>query len=246
MLLGYDTAGRRSTVTTSDSVGTTLTYDGTLVTSESTTGAWPLAHSLNRSFSHYGELASWSLDTGTADVVMHDKDGLLTSNGPLGVGRGTNGLVKNITVGSTTETYSYNVNGEVLGVTTGGVTGGYAVTYVRDTLGRITKKTEVIGGTTVVTELRLRHGGPALEGLRERQPDADVDLYLRRERQPRRRHVRWARPSHRARGHDVHIRPEWRAEDEDRRERNDDVHVRRARESSPRGASRRQARPSTT
>ena len=151
VLLGYDAAGRRNTFTTSDGVGTTVGFDGTLATSETTTGAWPVAHTLNRSFSHYGELASWGLDSATADVVMHDRDGLVTGNGPIGVVRSTNALVKTLAAGSTTETYSYNVNGERMGATATGVTGGYAVTYVRDTLGRITKKTETIGGTTVVT-----------------------------------------------------------------------------------------------
>jgi len=35
--------------------------------------------------------------------------------------------VKTITVGSTVETYSYNVNGEVLGVTTSGITYSFSV-----------------------------------------------------------------------------------------------------------------------
>lgn len=83
VLLGYDTAGRRNTFTTSDGVGTTVGFDGTLATSETTTGAWPLAHTLNRTFSNYNELATWSLDSATADVVMHDRDGLVTSNGPV-------------------------------------------------------------------------------------------------------------------------------------------------------------------
>lgn len=151
VLFGYDTAGRRNTLATSDNVATTLTYDGTRVTAEVTTGAWPVPHTLNRSYSHYGELASWSLDTGAADVASFDRDGLMTSNRPVVVAAGTTGLVKTVTVGNIAETYGYNANRELTSATASGVVGGYSVMYQRDTLGRITKKTESIGGTTVVT-----------------------------------------------------------------------------------------------
>ena len=58
----------------------------------------------------------------------------------------------------------------------------YAVEYTRDALGRITQKTETIGGVTRRLRLRLRPGRPPHRGPAERRPDRH--LRLRRQRQP--------------------------------------------------------------
>jgi RHS repeat-associated protein len=130
--------------------GTTLTYayDGALLTSETCSGL--IAGSVSRTYDNTFRLASLSINGGDTVNFQHDDDSLLVQAGAMTLTRDPqNGLVIATSLGAVTNTWSYNgfaeptnyacfFNGSPL----------YTTKYVRDQLGRISQKTETIGGVT--------------------------------------------------------------------------------------------------
>ncbi len=130
-----------------------LTFDGFLLTQETSTGQVPgtLAYGYNSDF----RLTSLSVN-GDAISYAYDNDGLLTAAGDetlsrdQGTGFLAGTLLDNISSAHTyngfgelaTETYSYNG------------TPIYEVSYVHDALGRITQKTESVSGTSHTYDYR--------------------------------------------------------------------------------------------
>jgi RHS repeat-associated protein len=87
---------------------------------------------------------------GNTIAFGYDNDDLLTSAGAMTLTRDAqNGLLTGTTLGTTTETMTYNSLGEVA-TSTSNISGSPILTasYTRDSLGRITTKTETIQGTT--------------------------------------------------------------------------------------------------
>ncbi|MCL2725421.1 MAG: polymorphic toxin type 34 domain-containing protein, partial [Polyangiaceae bacterium] len=138
----YDPQGRLSSITTSDGVSITNTYDGSLLAQQAVSG--PFGHTVNKTYDNFLRPSSWNVDGINAVALVYDGDGLVTSAGGMTVTRGNTGLLKSTAIGAVTDTFSYNGYGEAIGHTST----GYAATYTRDAAGRIETKAETIGGVT--------------------------------------------------------------------------------------------------
>ena len=166
--LGYNSAGRLNALTIPDGVfnyaydptkghlamigapggiGLAYTYDGELPTQ--TTWSGPVAGSVSRTFDNNFRTTSLSVG-GTPISFSYDNDNLLTQAGALTLSRNAqNGLLTGTTLGSATDTWTYNAFGEPIGYSAAFVGSTvFAQQYTRDKLGRITQKTETIGGVT--------------------------------------------------------------------------------------------------
>ena len=158
--------------------GTNLhfTYDGSLATSTAWSGdvTGSVAWTYNSDFNKILEVATGA--TGSAQAAFgYDTDQLLTCASPttcnppgsdaLRITRSTqNSLINSITLGNTTETYTYNTVGELATqVSTFSSSPLLNLTYhgagaaARDALGRIVQKTEVISGATNVFAYTYDH-----------------------------------------------------------------------------------------
>jgi RHS repeat-associated protein len=159
-------AGKTSDILGPYGVNLHFTYDGMLTTSTAWNGhvAGSVAWTYNSDFNKILETVNGA--SGSAQAAFgYDNDQLLTCASPttcsppgsdaLQLTRNTAGLVSNITLGSTSETVTYNTFGELARQTAtfAPSTPLVDITYdaagvERDKLGRIVQKTEVIGGTT--------------------------------------------------------------------------------------------------
>jgi RHS repeat-associated protein len=165
----YDSAGRLSSlitptetveytysstsgnlVTASITSGEALAYDynGPLPTSTQWTGT--IAGSVSRAFNDNFWVTSKSINGGNTVPFTYDDDGLLTEAGALTIARNSeNGLITGTTLGSATDTRTYNSFGELTRYTASYKGSALDnVTYTRDADGRISSKTETIGGKT--------------------------------------------------------------------------------------------------
>ena len=166
---GYDTAGRLSSLTTpSETIG--YTYDSTTgnLSSASVTGGEALSYGYNgpllTSISWTGTVAgsvglaynnnfwttSQSLNGSNTIAFTYDNDGLVTNAGALTLNRSPlKGLITGSTLGLASDSRSYNAFGELTGYTASfnGVP-LYGVNYTRDSDGRVSRKTETLGGQT--------------------------------------------------------------------------------------------------
>jgi hypothetical protein len=145
------------------------TYDGSLTTSTAWSGdvsgsvSWQYNNDFNKIFE------TVTAPSGSATTAFgYDRDQLLTCASPTTcsppgsdalrlIRSSQHGLITGITLGSTSETLTYNSVGELATqVATFGSTPLVNITYhgagaaSRDALGRIVQKTEVIGGVTKV------------------------------------------------------------------------------------------------
>src|SRR5215831_3216296 len=95
-------------------------------------------------------MVSQSVSGGTAVNFAYDADNLLIAVGALAIARDAqNGLATGTSLGTVSTSIGYNSFGEATSysVTAGG-SPVFADTFTRDVLGRITAKTETIGGLT--------------------------------------------------------------------------------------------------
>jgi len=167
---GYDFAGRLSSTTYPQGVlsrsydpatghltaiaspgGETLaySYDGFLRTGLTWSGLVPGAVTFG--FDSSFRITSQTVD-GQAIALGYDADSLLTQAGDLTVSRDPeNGRVTGTTLGLVTDAYAYDGNG-LFATYVASYNGNplYSESVVRDPVGRITQKTEVIGSTTHV------------------------------------------------------------------------------------------------
>jgi RHS repeat-associated protein len=164
----YDNAGRLSTLTTQEGTasysydaasghlssithsGKTLSYayDGSLLTGTEWTGA--VSGSVGFSYNNDLRITSETVNDANGVSYAYDNDGLLTGAGSLTLTRNTqNGLLTGTTLGAVGTGYAYNTLGEV-NQTSATISGStfFNEQYVRDNMGRITQKTETIGGVT--------------------------------------------------------------------------------------------------
>jgi RHS repeat-associated protein len=121
-------------------------YNGPLPVSSTWTGT--VAGSVSDAYNNNFWVTSESINGGSTVNFTYDKDGLVTNAGSLIVKRDPkDGLVKGATLGSVTDTRTYDTFGELTGFT-----GKYKTTVLdsvkltRDADGRISGKTETIGG----------------------------------------------------------------------------------------------------
>jgi RHS repeat-associated protein len=167
--ISYDSAGRLSTLTlpngqedytydaTTDRLasvtapgGVTLlyNYDGPLPTGETWTG--PVSGTVSRTYNNDTRLASESVNGTNNITFQYDPDNLFVQSGALSLSRDPqHGLVTGTTLGNVTDTWTYNsfAEGTNYRATVSG-TDAYSVQYSYDKLGRVTQKTETIGGGT--------------------------------------------------------------------------------------------------
>ena len=121
-------------------------YNGPLPTSSTWSGT--VAGSVSRTFNNNFWMASQSLNGANTISFTFDNDGLTTKAGAMTITNDpTNGLITGTTLGSVTDTRTYNTFGELTGYTAKyKSTALYAVTYTRDADGRIASKVETING----------------------------------------------------------------------------------------------------
>jgi RHS repeat-associated protein len=163
----YDAAGRLSTLTTPSGVythtysGTTgnltgitapdsqtlaFTYDGSLLTNTTWSGA--VAGSVSRTFNNFFLPASQSVNGSNTVNFTYDNDNLLTGAGSLAITRhAQNGLITDTTLSNVTDMRGYNNFGELTSYSASfNATSLFSTTFTRDKLGRITQKVESIQG----------------------------------------------------------------------------------------------------
>lgn len=123
----------------------TYTYDGKLVTAEKATGTL----SQNLTYAYNNDFAVTGFTYAGATVsYLYDNDGLLTGAGSFTIARdAANGLPRTVSGGTYSLSRSFNGYGEIDGETTtiGGVN-RFAYSLSRTPAGRISAKTETIGG----------------------------------------------------------------------------------------------------
>ncbi|HTQ07050.1 MAG TPA: hypothetical protein VMI54_24500, partial [Polyangiaceae bacterium] len=167
-------AGRTSDILGPYGVNLHFAYDGTLATGTTWSGdvTGSVAYTFNSDFNNTSETVTGA--TGSAEVFFgYDTDQLLTCASPtncdspgadaLTLGRDGAGLVNNIALGNTKEVPSYNAFGELARqIATYSNAPLLDISYDapgfgRDNLGRVTQKTEVIGGSTNVYRYAYDH-----------------------------------------------------------------------------------------
>ncbi|MBI2875537.1 MAG: hypothetical protein HYY20_01500, partial [Candidatus Tectomicrobia bacterium] len=147
--LFYDPAtGSLKTIMAPDGGTITYGYDGPLLLS--TTWAGAVAGAVNQTYDNNWRTTSTSVNGSNTINLGYDQDGLLLQAGALSLNRDPqNGLLLGSTLDSITDTLSYNAFGEPMSY--GATSSGnplFDVQYTRDSLGRITHKTELVGGAT--------------------------------------------------------------------------------------------------
>ena len=154
----YDSAGRLTILDTVEGSSTTsslnYSYDGSLLLSETLTGQ--VSGSTTFNYDNNFWLTGITVDDGATSATVsygYDNDGMLTQAGDLSISRDVvNGLPIGTTLGTVAADSSYNSFGELENYSS--AAGGATLlsdSYTRDALGRITAKTETIGGVTTTT-----------------------------------------------------------------------------------------------
>ncbi len=144
---GYDPlSGNLNSASIAGGEAITYNYDGPL--SISTTWAGAVAGSVGRTYNNNFWIASQNINGANNVNFTYDDDGLLKKAGALVVSRNPkNGLAKGATLGKTKDTLTSNTFGEPTAYAAKyGTTVLYSTQFVRDAGGRITQKTETIGG----------------------------------------------------------------------------------------------------
>ena len=143
------------TITWTDNSGASesliYTYDGPLT--NGVTFADTVDGSVNWTFDNNFWVTSESVN-GLSVNFSYDNDGRLKSAGDLTITRNNqNGFLTGTTLGSITDGYAYSTFGETTSYSAK-VSGAavFGVQYTRDAIGRITSKTETVGGATTVYE----------------------------------------------------------------------------------------------
>ncbi|KAB2965485.1 MAG: hypothetical protein F9K16_01750, partial [Thermoanaerobaculia bacterium] len=150
--VGYDAVGRVESITAPGGVGHGFVYDGSFLTSLSTTG--PVAGAVSFDYDSDLRVSGQTVLGGPVIGYGYDADGLLTSAGSLSLTRNpASGRLETTTLDATTDARTRTSFGE-LDTWTGSYAGTplYAYDLDRDAAGRISRKTETIGAMTAVWE----------------------------------------------------------------------------------------------
>src|SRR5207248_944520 len=141
------TTGKLASLAAPSGVSLAETYDGGLVTGETITGA--IAGAVSTTYDGNAQAISPSV-AGTPITFQYDGDGLPIGVGSLSVQRdATTGQANGSTLGIITDTLGYDGFGQVTSYsasTTGSAL--YCFQINHDQLGRVSQKTETIGGVT--------------------------------------------------------------------------------------------------
>jgi RHS repeat-associated protein len=146
----YDaTTGNLSTASISGGEAIAYGYNGPLPTSSTWTGT--VAGSVSRAYNDNFWVTSETINSGNTINFSYDNDGLLTKAGALAAKYNPNGLLTGATLGNTLDSRGHDTFGELttyaakykVGTTS---TTLYSAAYTRDADGRVSAKTETIGG----------------------------------------------------------------------------------------------------
>ncbi|HEY3486666.1 MAG TPA: hypothetical protein VGL10_01240, partial [Gammaproteobacteria bacterium] len=144
------TSGRVTSISTLDGQ-LNFTYNGFLLTGQSWTGA--VVGSTTRVYDNSFRTTSQSVNNANAITFQYDNDDLLIRAGTLNITRDPQraGIITGTTQAAVQTAQTYNAFGELSTVDVDANSADiYGVSYIRDKLGRITQKTEVIQGITLV------------------------------------------------------------------------------------------------
>jgi RHS repeat-associated protein len=144
----YDAEGKRTTVRAPDGTTVSASYDAA---SRLTAITWAglVSGSVARTYDAVSRLVSQSVDGDTIPFT-YDHDNRLTGAGALTLTRDAQtGQIVSSTLDSITDTRNYNAADELLTyqASTNGA-GLWSTEYIRDQVGRVTQKTETVGGVT--------------------------------------------------------------------------------------------------
>jgi RHS repeat-associated protein len=145
------TTGQVASITVPDGGTLSYTYDGSLLTGSTWAGV--VAGSVTRTYDTDFRVSTESINGGNPITFQYDPDSLLTGAGTLTLSRSPqHGLLTGTTLGQMTDSYTYSPFGE-LETYQASYSGSplLNVQYTRDALGRITQKTETVGGVTTTT-----------------------------------------------------------------------------------------------
>ncbi|MBX3001211.1 MAG: hypothetical protein KF893_21995 [Caldilineaceae bacterium] len=146
----HPTSGQVAAVNAPDGVNLTYSYDGWLLTGKNWTG--PVAGSVGYVYDNRFRLTSTSVNGGAAVAFQYADDSLLTQAGALALSRNAqNGLLTGSALGGVTDGWGYNSFAEPISYSASyNAAPLFSIQYQRDKLGRITRKSETIGGATNV------------------------------------------------------------------------------------------------
>jgi YD repeat-containing protein len=121
-------------------------YDGSLPTSSSWAGQ--IIGAVSRTYDNNFRITSESINGDNTISFLYDPDSLLTQAGGLSLNRDSqNGLIVGSTLGGVTDTHTYNSFAELVDYSAAyNNTHVYKTHYTRDQLGRITQRSETVGG----------------------------------------------------------------------------------------------------
>jgi YD repeat-containing protein len=171
----HPTTGNLLTITAPDGGTLTFAYDGNLLLSE--TWAGTVAGTVSRTYDNDFRVATQSVNSANPVGFGYDADSLLTGSGALTVTRDPHtGLATGTTLGQVTDATTYNDFGEPL-TYTASVSGTpvYTAQYAHDLLGRITEKTETVGGTTHTYDYAYDPAGRLTDVTTDSVPAAHYD-----------------------------------------------------------------------
>ncbi len=167
---GYDPGtGNLSSITAPDGGSTRYTYDGALLLSESWAGS--LTGAVTRSYNNDFRVTSLSVNgngNGNGINFGYDNDLLAIQVGDLQLTRDPqNGLLTATALGDVTTGRTYNAFGELAAETAAAGAGTlYDLAYARDSLGRITQKTETVQGQTDALDYTYDLAGRLIEVIK--------------------------------------------------------------------------------
>jgi RHS repeat-associated protein len=145
----YDATGRLNTLST-PTTALAYVYDGELSTGTTWSGA--VAGSVTLSYDNNFRVTARRVNGSNPIALQYDQDGLPTQVGDLTLTRDAqSGLVTATTLGTISDVTTYDGFGDPTSYTarhSGSPV--YAASYTRDLLGRISQKTETLGGATHV------------------------------------------------------------------------------------------------
>lgn len=141
-----DTLGRLASIATTDDVTLTNTYDGALLTQQAVSG--PFSRALNKTYDNFLRVSSVDVDGANSVSASYDGDDRVTVAAGMAVTWSPNGLLTDTSIGSVSDSFSFNGYGELANHAVTAATTAYSATYVRDAAGRIHEKTESVGVVT--------------------------------------------------------------------------------------------------
>ena len=144
----YDgTSGLLSEIVAPGGETLSFDYDGSLFTEWVWNGT--VSGSVEQTYDNNFHIVSRSVNDANTIAYTYDQDGLMTQAGSLNITRDSvNGYISGTTLGSATDSQSYNGFGERINYTAS-YSGSprFSTQYTRDKLGRITEKSEIVEGT---------------------------------------------------------------------------------------------------